>query len=308
VAVGDYRSEADEDEAAREREETKRLLYVALTRARDRLYLSTPLKDGRVQPGRGSLADVLPASLLETLAQAHLAGGHAEWAVAGATAHRFHVVTVAAQIQATAAGAHTPGGSIGSAAADFDRIADVASIRTTVATLASADASPAVESKDASTRVVGRLVHRLLQRYGLTDPIDDTQLVGAVADLLRREERAELASDPDAEDVMARFQALRASARFRTASAQGEVFYEVPFTFQDGGQIVRGAIDCLIRHADGTIQVLEFKTGHPREEHASQAEVYRRAAAAVFPGAQVSVDILYSSEEIARLGIPGGSQ
>ena len=44
---------------AREREETKRLLYVALTRARDRLYLSTALKDGRVQPGRGSLAEVL---------------------------------------------------------------------------------------------------------------------------------------------------------------------------------------------------------------------------------------------------------
>jgi len=35
VAVGDFRSDADEDDAAREREETKRLLYVGLTRARD---------------------------------------------------------------------------------------------------------------------------------------------------------------------------------------------------------------------------------------------------------------------------------
>ena len=52
---------------AREREETKRLLYVALTRARDRLYLGSVLKDGQVQPGRGSLAEVLPGSLLEAI-------------------------------------------------------------------------------------------------------------------------------------------------------------------------------------------------------------------------------------------------
>ena len=38
----------------------KRLLYVALTRARDRLYLSSALKDGVMVPGRGSLGEVLP--------------------------------------------------------------------------------------------------------------------------------------------------------------------------------------------------------------------------------------------------------
>ena len=62
VAIADYQSEADEDVSAREREETKRLLYVALTRARDRLYLSAALKDGALRMGRGSLGDVLPAS------------------------------------------------------------------------------------------------------------------------------------------------------------------------------------------------------------------------------------------------------
>jgi len=48
VAVGDFRSDADEDGAAKEKEETKRLLYVALTRARDRLYLGSVLKEGRL--------------------------------------------------------------------------------------------------------------------------------------------------------------------------------------------------------------------------------------------------------------------
>jgi ATP-dependent helicase/nuclease subunit A len=61
VAIADYQSEADEDAQAREREETKRLLYVALTRARDRLYLSATVKDGVCRMGRGSLGEVLPA-------------------------------------------------------------------------------------------------------------------------------------------------------------------------------------------------------------------------------------------------------
>jgi ATP-dependent exoDNAse (exonuclease V) beta subunit len=71
ISVGPFVSEDDEEERAREREETKRLLYVALTRARDRLYLSTVLnKDGAFAPGRGSLGEVLPDSLRAALADA----------------------------------------------------------------------------------------------------------------------------------------------------------------------------------------------------------------------------------------------
>jgi ATP-dependent helicase/nuclease subunit A len=63
VAIADYQSEADEDASAREREESKRLLYVALTRARDRLYLSATVKDGQCRMGRGSLGEVLPGDV-----------------------------------------------------------------------------------------------------------------------------------------------------------------------------------------------------------------------------------------------------
>jgi ATP-dependent exoDNAse (exonuclease V) beta subunit len=70
VAVADYQSEADEDAVAREREETKRLLYVALTRARDRLYLSGVVANGTFRATRGSLGEVLPASLKVVLTQA----------------------------------------------------------------------------------------------------------------------------------------------------------------------------------------------------------------------------------------------
>jgi ATP-dependent helicase/nuclease subunit A len=70
VAIADYQSEADEDTQAREREESKRLLYVALTRARDRLYLSATVQDGTPRMGRGSLGDVLPASIRALFAAA----------------------------------------------------------------------------------------------------------------------------------------------------------------------------------------------------------------------------------------------
>ena len=70
VSVADYQSEADEDQQARDREETKRLLYVALTRARDRLYLSATVDAGACRMGRGSLGDVLPQAVKELFVQA----------------------------------------------------------------------------------------------------------------------------------------------------------------------------------------------------------------------------------------------
>jgi ATP-dependent helicase/nuclease subunit A len=60
VAIADYQSEADEETQAREREESKRLLYVAMTRARDRLYLSATVEDGKCRMGKGSLGEPLP--------------------------------------------------------------------------------------------------------------------------------------------------------------------------------------------------------------------------------------------------------
>ena len=90
VSIADYQSEADEDASAREREETKRLLYVALTRARDRLYLSAALKDGRIRPGPGSLSQVLPDEVRALFAAA--AGvGEVAWGGGKGARHLFTV-------------------------------------------------------------------------------------------------------------------------------------------------------------------------------------------------------------------------
>jgi ATP-dependent helicase/nuclease subunit A len=70
ISVGPFVSEMEEADREREKHETRRLLYVALTRARDRLYLSSALKDGALAPGRGSLGEVLPESLKPLFAHA----------------------------------------------------------------------------------------------------------------------------------------------------------------------------------------------------------------------------------------------
>jgi ATP-dependent exoDNAse (exonuclease V) beta subunit len=94
VAVADYQSDADEDAAARDREETKRLLYVAVTRARDRLYLSGSMTSGTFRTTRGSLGEVLPASMKAVFVEASaVAKGSppATWVGADGRVHRLAV-------------------------------------------------------------------------------------------------------------------------------------------------------------------------------------------------------------------------
>ena len=68
VAISDHDNPADRDDDDKEYEETKRLLYVALTRARDRLYLCGTLTNGKLAALRGSIGKVLPATLTAVMA------------------------------------------------------------------------------------------------------------------------------------------------------------------------------------------------------------------------------------------------
>ncbi len=92
VSVGPFVSETDEEERAREQEETKRLLYVALTRARDRLYLASFLKNGAFVPGRGSLGEVLPDSIRALFARAAVSTAEATipWSAQSTRTFDFH--------------------------------------------------------------------------------------------------------------------------------------------------------------------------------------------------------------------------
>ena len=68
VTISDHESPADRDDDDKENEETKRLLYVALTRARDRLYLAGTVGNGKLTLQRGSIGRVLPAAFTAAMA------------------------------------------------------------------------------------------------------------------------------------------------------------------------------------------------------------------------------------------------
>jgi ATP-dependent helicase/nuclease subunit A len=112
VAIADYQSEADEDAQARDREESKRLLYVALTRARDRLYLSATVQEGRIRMGRGSLGEVLPDALKALFVRASVKEASADdgtiaWTSVDGHVHTFAVPGRPAPAP-TSAGARAP--------------------------------------------------------------------------------------------------------------------------------------------------------------------------------------------------------
>ena len=67
VSIGAFENDRDREADDREHEETKRLLYVALTRARDRLYLAGTTTEGKLILQRGSIGRILPATLPDAM-------------------------------------------------------------------------------------------------------------------------------------------------------------------------------------------------------------------------------------------------
>jgi ATP-dependent helicase/nuclease subunit A len=292
VAIGTFQSEADEARPAREREETKRLLYVALTRARERLYLATVLKDGRPQPGRGSLAEVMPAGLLDLFSSAVRTGTTTvAWQVPSGHAHTFRCGAADAP-----ASAEEASGPVEPPPADFSRLVALPSA-TAVTEAGEVNAGRSATRGAASDRQAGVLVHRLMERFGgRAVQLDDVlprlpELVGA--DLLP-DERAD--RDALAARALAAYRALTGQAELAALLASGEVHHEVPFSFRSEGALRRGVLDCLVRAPGGPVTVLEFKTGRPRAEHQLQVAAYRAAAERLFPGTPVDVRVFYSGE------------
>jgi ATP-dependent helicase/nuclease subunit A len=338
VIVGSERDEADEEERARAREETKRLLYVGLTRARDRLYLADTLQAGAVKPRPGSLSEILPRPVLDLLQTAAFASAPLTWIGGSGQAHRFHVCRAAAN-PASSSGSgphlHEPArkGSPDDVPDDFGPASAMCPVlRTTVTARALRLSSggngihgnvPASDMERVSEdeSLFGRLVHRLLAAGSLDEP--GAVSVRRAAALLRPEERESL---EDASLVTARVvQACRALARrpdVLAILAEGTCEYEIPISWTvdaeppvgptDGtvaptesacpgtaerhpGQtiLVRGTVECLVRHPDGRVTVLEFKTGTPKPEHQRQLDQYVEAVRLLLPDAAVGGMLVY---------------
>jgi ATP-dependent helicase/nuclease subunit A len=297
VAVGDFQSSGDEDQSNKEREETKRLLYVAVTRARDRLYLATALKDGVVQAGRGSLAEVLPPSLINRFVDAAATTGVITWRASSGVAHGLGVcrsssvaspsITVRERMPV-------------SSESDFGVLDDRSTRHETVASATTGDAAgPMTDPNegDASDRLVGSLVHRLLQRAGLAADVSDEWIADRLASLIRVEESIAVADrDGLIRRAAAAYRAFSTHRELRALYISGTAFHEVPFSLVIDDRIVRGTIDCLVRGADGKITVLEFKTGRRRPEHEAQTSLYLQAVQSLFPESRVVTQLLYAAD------------
>jgi ATP-dependent helicase/nuclease subunit A len=290
VSVGPFVSDTDEAERTREKHETRRLLYVALTRARDRLYLSSALKEGMLQPGRGSLAEVLPESLKPLFSRAATAFdecGTVAWS--GPSGHPFEWRICRPPSTEESRRSTDP---LPPAPDDrFDPLTDRTAIARSSVVDWLDDRGPGREvepGREGGEAIVGTLVHRLFQHAGLPAGKTGHEQAQQTLGLLRPEERAAI-DRPDA--VVARalsiWQSLRARSDVAALLSSGRCLYEVPFSWREGSVILRGAIDCVVERADGSIAVIEFKTGARRPAYQRQLDLYVRAARALYAGARV---------------------
>jgi ATP-dependent helicase/nuclease subunit A len=317
LSVSDFQSEADEDAKAKDREETKRLLYVALTRAKERLYLASETKD-KFRPWPGSLAEVLPDNFRPKFEVAAVVNSpdKIEWLGPSGQTHQFRVCTKAPDADAaTELGAqpavHDMPAEAPTAlptavnADNFAPLADPyalprAGVTSTIAR-PTMDFRPR-QSESIGHSLAGTLVHRLFERRGTTlagSSEHSSSLIDELARLIRDEEAADV---DDLDKVISQahdaYVALCAQPILATILASGEATFEVPFSVREAGsqQILRGTFDCLVRRADGGVTVLELKTGQPIPEHEQQLETYLTAARALFPGTAVEGRLIYAHQ------------
>jgi ATP-dependent helicase/nuclease subunit A len=303
VSIGEYQSEADSVAARREREETKRLLYVATTRARDRLFFAAVVSGGRFLRARGSLAEVLPSSFVELVE--HAARPDAPDTIHWHGPSARHAFELCRTITVARPRADAEGGTAGTAVADFEPIRDDEPELRRSASEAAAAASGLTEARrdvfpsDPSSRLVGTLVHRLFEQLDVTAVADDTSLAAQLRAFAGGGAWSD-AVDLDAavREAVARFVTIRSRPALARLLGSGARLHEVPFALRRDGEIVQGTIDTLVRHGSD-VTVIELKTGRRAPEHEAQLALYLEAARALFPPpARVDGVLVYADDEV----------
>jgi ATP-dependent exoDNAse (exonuclease V) beta subunit len=307
-------------EELREAEELRRLLYVAMTRARDRLYLAAEIdKKGKLRRSARSLAALLPGSLAEIFTAAGLpASDSVDWQTAhgtftfricrpGLTVVEAPAPSAVVEPAAPASAARlepaapAPAGRFEPAApAPAGRLEpESRAIRSVTESTSPDQTAPALAPRVMSReRLTGTIVHRLMQR-SLDPGMDEASLRRLVPSVLRS---VELVDVDDLEalttDAVALYSRLRRQEGLAELLRSGRCHYEVPFSFEPPdrpGELVRGVIDCLVETPDGGLTVIEFKTGGPRPEHQAQVAVYAQALASALPAPVVDVRVVYAA-------------
>ncbi|MFQ5792760.1 MAG: UvrD-helicase domain-containing protein, partial [Acidobacteriota bacterium] len=268
----------------RAEEEEKRLLYVALTRARKKLILCAT----RLEGAEGTLTSLrlLPRGLQE-LMRAALTSREQElvWKSRKAQ-HRLKILRPAAEPQH-----YRVTEMVSPRRQALDPLPAASRSRTTVGERAREQAGETWSSWsfDPVDLAIGRVVHRLFEYAAAVDE----QLVRAAEALLPELLERTLSERQDTARRAAHFyRRLRQQRGLESLLKSGEVHREVPFALYLSDQIIRGAIDSLVL-LPRRVVVIDYKTGGSRPEHQLQMELYVEAARNMFPDRAVEGLVFY---------------
>ena len=271
------------EEAAREGYEAVRLLYVAMTRAKDHLILL-----GGRKPSAGSFGDLLSGAGAwpgpEAEASALTLGGWRVPVSREESEARRAPRSRRAQAQDLLSGA---GAEFARRWTERRQAAALARRARTTSATAAPSAVPDAQWREepsaagpSAAALVGTACHRVLEHLDLSAPPD---LERAVKDACRRLERERPsphwpAIERETRDILGGF--LR-SAPARELAAAEILARELPFAYAREGQVVRGSIDLLCRTA-GRLWVVDYKTDRVRAGEAKAASAAYREQGSVY--------------------------
>jgi ATP-dependent exoDNAse (exonuclease V) beta subunit len=192
--------------------------------------------------------------------------------------------------------------------ASLEPLVDTAPPRISVASVVSTETERGrtAPTPGDSGRLVGTLVHRLLQRVGIREPGVGRQETSPIRDIAVR-----LVRSDEVEDIVDLEQTVNAavdayesicdSEDVRALYQTGRALHEIPFTMAMDGRIVRGTIDCVVETAPGAFTVLEFKTGRERLEDRQQVQLYLEALRRLFDSASIDARVVYAAGGSVRV-------
>ncbi len=277
--------------AARELSEHWRLLYVAMTRARDRLIVCG-VQHGNA--GAGETED----SWRKAAEEAVVALGAEAIETPAGQGWRLGAAQSAPALEAANAGAHALPAWAKTPAPGATRAASAAPSRAAHAPLL----SPRGDGQKRFRR--GRFIHGLLQRLPEIAPA--YREAAALRWLTRRGSEA-----GEAEALAREALAVLGDARFAPVFGPGSRA-EAPIIGEAAGKAVRGVVDRLVVD-DAHVMVLDFKTDRPApadpariaEAYVLQMALYRAVLQRIFPGRPVSCALLWT-EAPALMEVPQG--
>ncbi len=281
-------AEAEAQAAAEEREEHWRLLYVAMTRAEEALFIGGALgsRDKGVPAPESWFAQLAPLFAEEGMADAiwgerRELGSRAQAASSGAGGREAEAGQLALPdwaLQAIGPEPRPPRPLAPSSAGE-----DLSAIP---------PQSPG-EQLEAARR--GTLIHKLLERL---PELPAAEREGAALRWLARQ-AGELSEEAQAEIAAAALQVLEAPEWADLFSP--EALAEVPLAAVVAGQVVAGTADRLLVRAD-EVQVVDFKTtmrhmrdvGDVAPAILRQMSAYVAALEAIYPGRRIKAGVLYT--------------